>query len=130
MSDASTTYSRVNRSAVGDPVSVLSKSILLLGALSAATGVAQAQTATDPSATYAGAPPALSSSGTPADESLTWHGITLYGIVDVGIQDQTHGAPISDFFPGGSADIVQKNSNHSITGVTPSTLSQSRVGLQ
>ena len=64
------------------------------------------------------------------DDSLTWHGVTLYGIVDVGLQNQTHGAPISDYFPGGSADIVQKNSKNSITGVTPSNLSQSRVGLQ
>jgi len=130
VSDASTTYSRMNRSAIADPASLLSKSILLMGALSAAAGVAQAQTADAPPASYAGAPPALASSGTPADQSLTWHGITLYGIIDVGIQDQTHGAPISDYFPGGSSDIVQKNSNHSINGVTPSNLSQSRIGLQ
>lgn len=64
------------------------------------------------------------------DDSLTWHGVTLYGIVDIGLQDQTHGAPINDYFPAGSADIVQKNSNGSITGVTPSNMSQSRVGLQ
>src|SRR5579863_1118105 len=64
------------------------------------------------------------------DDTLTWHGITLYGIVDVGLQNQTHGAPISDYFVAGSADIVQKNSNHSITGITPSNLSQSRIGLQ
>jgi predicted porin len=64
------------------------------------------------------------------DDSLTWHGITLYGIVDVGLQNQSHGAPINDYFVAGSADIVQKNSNHSITGVTPSNLSQSRIGLQ
>jgi len=61
---------------------------------------------------------------------VTFHGITLYGIVDVGIQNQTHGAPISDYFVGGSAEVVQKNSNHSVTGITPSNLSQSRVGLQ
>jgi predicted porin len=85
---------------------------LVLGCvLSTAAGVAGAQSA---------AP----------DDSLTWHGITLYGIVDVGLQNQSHGAPISDYFVAGSADIVQKNSNHSITGVTPSNLSQSRIGLQ
>jgi predicted porin len=66
----------------------------------------------------------------PVDESLTWHGITLYGIVDIGIQNQSHGAPISDYFVGGSAEIVQKNSNHSVTGITPSNLSNSRIGLQ
>ncbi|HME38105.1 MAG TPA: porin [Steroidobacteraceae bacterium] len=85
----------------------------------AATGVAQAQTAT--------APPA---SAKPADDSLTWHGITLYGIVDIGLQNQSHGAPISDYFVAGSAEVVQKNSNKSVTGVTPSNLSNSRVGLQ
>jgi predicted porin len=88
----------------------------LASVLSIAAGVAQAQSTAAPAA----AP----------DESLTWHGITLYGIVDIGLQDQTHGAPISDYFPAGSADIVQKNSNHSVTGLTPSNLSQSRVGLQ
>ena len=87
---------------------------LLFVSLLAATGLAQAQSA---------APPA-------SDDSLTWHGITLYGIVDLGLQYQTHGAPINDYFPAGGADIVQKNSNHSITGITPSNLSQSRVGLQ
>ncbi|MDB6083601.1 MAG: porin [Gammaproteobacteria bacterium] len=80
-----------------------------------AAGVAQAQS------------PA---SATPTDDSLTFHGITLYGIIDVGIQNQTHGAPISDYFVGGSAEVVQKNSNRSVTGVTPSNMSNSRIGLQ
>jgi predicted porin len=86
---------------------------LFLSNLLAATGLAQAQSAT-----------------APADDSLTYHGITLYGIVDVGIQNQSHGAPINDYFVGGSAEIVQKNSNHSVTGITPSNLSNSRIGLQ
>src|ERR1700730_11393972 len=89
--------------------------MVLLGAL-AAVGVAQAQSTAAPAPS--------------TDESLTFHGITLYGIVDVGIQNQTHGAPISDYFVGGSAEVVQKNSNHSVTGVTPSNLSNSRIGLQ
>src|SRR3984893_10716545 len=96
--------------------SVIVKGILHLGILSAAVGVAHAQSAAAPAA--------------PTDDSLTFHGITLYGIVDVGVQNQTHGAPISDSFVAGSAEIVQKNSNHSITGVTPSNLSNSRIGIQ
>jgi predicted porin len=88
--------------------------LILLAALSA-PGFAQAQSAA----------PAPSS-----DDSLTWKGITLYGIVDVGIQNQSHGAPISDYFVGGSAEVVSKNSNHSVTGVVPSSLSNSRIGLQ
>jgi predicted porin len=89
---------------------------LLFVSLLAATGLAQAQSA---------APPAP-----PVDDSLTFHGITLYGIVDIGLQNQTHGAPISDYFVAGSAEVVSKNSNRSVTGVTPSNLSNSRIGLQ
>src|SRR3984893_153890 len=96
--------------------SVIVKGILHLGILSAAVGVAHAQSAAAPAA--------------PTDDSLTFHGITLYGIVDVGVQNQTHGAPTNYYFVAGSAEIVQKNSNHSITGVTPSNLSNSRIGIQ
>ncbi len=92
-------------------------SALLLGSMLGATGVAQAQSAMGPVPQ-------------PADGSLTMHGITLYGIVDIGLQYDTHGAPFNDYFPAGSADIVQKNSDHSQQGATPSNLSQSRVGLQ
>jgi predicted porin len=88
---------------------------LLFVSLMAATGLAQAQSAAPPPA---------------SDDSLTWHGITLYGIVDIGLQNQTHGAPISDYFVAGSAEVVSKNSNRSVTGVTPSNLSNSRVGIQ
>lgn len=66
---------------------------------------------------------------TASDSSLTWKGVTLYGIVDIGLQYQTHGTPISDYFPAGSAEPIQKNSNHSVFGATPSNLSQSRIGL-
>jgi predicted porin len=89
---------------------------LILGAMMA-SGTAQAQS-------VAGPVPQ------PADGSLTMHGITLYGIVDIGLQYETNGVPFSDYFPAGSADIVQKNSNQSQFGATPSNLSQSRVGLQ
>jgi predicted porin len=87
-------------------------------ALVSVAGLAQAQTTT------ATAPPA------PADESLTWHGITLYGIVDVALQYETHGAPFSNYFISGGSDIVQKNSNNPVFGVTSSGMSQSRIGLQ
>jgi predicted porin len=94
---------------------------LFVAALSTATGIAAAQTASAPAAST---PPAAT------DDSLTWHGITLYGIIDIGLQNQTHGAPISDYFVGGSAEVVQKNSNRSVTGLTPSNMSNSRIGLQ
>jgi len=64
------------------------------------------------------------------DSSLTWNGITFYGIIDIGLQYITHSAPFSDYFPAGSGDIIQKNSRpNSATGVTPNNLSQSRLGL-
>jgi predicted porin len=101
----------------GDRGVVLYKGGLLLGALMAVTGVVQAQS-------LAGNPSA------PVDDTLTWRGITLYGIIDIGLQYETHGAPFSDYHPAGSANIVQKNSRQSVVGATPSNLSQSRVGLQ
>jgi predicted porin len=87
----------------------------LSGALLALAGVSQAQSVSLPPVT---------------DNSLTWHGVTLYGIIDIGLQYDSHSAPFSDYYPAGSADIVQKNSNNSVLGVTPSNLSQSRIGLQ
>jgi predicted porin len=64
------------------------------------------------------------------DGGLTWKGITLYGIIDAALQYETHGAPFNDYFISGGSDIVQKNSNNSVFGVTSNGLSQSRVGLQ
>jgi predicted porin len=81
-------------------------------------GLACAQT------TSSTAPPA------PADTSLTWKGITLYGIVDVAYQYETHGAPFNNYFITGGSEIVQKNSNNSVNGITSNGMSQSRVGLQ
>ncbi len=73
---------------------------------------------------------AQSASSAPAkSDSLTWNGITLYGIVDVGLSYETHGTPVNDYFPAGIENIIQKNSNGSVTGVTPNNLSQSRIGL-
>lgn len=68
--------------------------------------------------------------GIMGDDSLTWHGITLYGVIDIGLQYQTHAAPLSDYRPAASGNIVQKNSRESIFGATPSNMGQSRVGLQ
>jgi predicted porin len=84
----------------------------------AATGIAHAQS---------------SGSTAPAsgdDTALTWKGITLYGIVDVAYQYENHGAPFSNYFITGGSEIVQKNSNNSVSGITSNGLSQSRVGLQ
>jgi predicted porin len=85
----------------------------------AAAGIAQAQSS-------GGAAPASSAS----DSGLTWKGITLYGIVDVDFQYENHGAPFSSYFISGGSDIVQKNSNNAVSGITSNGMAQSRVGLQ
>ena len=88
---------------------------VLAAGVFAALGVAQAQQSAKPAS---------------SDESLTWHGITLYGIIDMDFQYETHGAPFSNYFISGGSDIVQKNSNNPVSGFTSNGMSQSRVGLQ
>jgi predicted porin len=68
--------------------------------------------------------------GITGDDALTWHGITLYGVVDIGVQYDTHSAPFTPYRPSASGNIVRQNSSQSVTGVTPSNMGQSRVGLQ
>ena len=64
------------------------------------------------------------------DGSLTWNGVTLYGVVDVGIAYQSHGAPLSQDWGNGISYLVSKQSNKSVTTVAPNGLSQSRIGLR
>ena len=68
--------------------------------------------------------------GVSGEESLTWKGLTLYGVVDIGVQYDTHMAPFTPFRPAASGNIVRQNSRGSVVGVTPSNMGQSRVGLQ
>src|SRR5271170_6673313 len=68
--------------------------------------------------------------GVPADDSLTWQGITLYGVVDVGLQFDTHSAPFTPYRPAASGNIVRSNDYQTAFGLTPSNMGQSRVGLQ
>jgi predicted porin len=68
----------------------------------------------------------------PADgdaASLSWRGITLYGVVDLGLQYQTHGAPASDYIAYSTEPVIQKNSNGSVTSLVSSPLSWSRIGI-
>jgi len=68
--------------------------------------------------------------GITGDDSLTWHGITLYGVIDVGVQYDTHSAPFTPYRPAASGNIVRQNGYRSAVGLTPSNMGQSRVGLQ
>jgi len=69
--------------------------------------------------------------GVAGDDALTWHGITLYGVIDIGVQFDTHSAPFTPYRPAASGNIVRQNSRQSsAVGLTPSNMGQSRVGLQ
>ena len=68
--------------------------------------------------------------GITGDDSLTWHGITLYGVIDIGFQYDTHSAPFTPYRPAASGNIVRSNDHQSAEGLTPSNMGQSRVGLQ
>jgi predicted porin len=68
--------------------------------------------------------------GITGEDSLTWHGITLYGVIDIGFQYDTHSAPFTPYRPAASGNIVRQNSAGSVSGLTPSNMGQSRVGLQ
>ena len=47
--------------------------------------------------------------GVTGDDSLTWHGITLYGVIDIGVQFDTHSAPFTPYRPAASGNIVRQN---------------------
>lgn len=102
--------------ASGYSIAPLLSSGLLMAAGLVLAGAAQAQTASKPAASD--------------DSSLTFHGITVYGIVDIGLQYATNGSPINDYFPAGAGDLLQKFSNGPVFGVTPNNMSQSRIGIQ
>ena len=113
---------QVSRNLGSSPTCGLARIGALLALTFAAAGVAQAQTAT----------PAPAPAPAPAkaeDSSLTWHGITLYGIVDIGVQYDTHSAPFSDYFPAVTGALLQKNAYDSPVGLSSNNLSQSRIGL-
>jgi predicted porin len=74
--------------------------------------------------------PASVPSANAADDSLTWNGITLYGIIDLGISNQTAGLRYNANFPTGVEELISKNGSRSVTGFTPNGLSQSQIGLK
>jgi predicted porin len=66
----------------------------------------------------------------PVNDSLTWNGITLYGLVDMGITYQNHAAPLSSTSGLGLNYLISKNSNGSYFGIAGNALSSSFVGLK
>lgn len=60
---------------------------------------------------------------------LTWHGITVYGAVDVGVGWVSHGLPSNGYNYEGQS-LVNRNGNHSQWLIEPNGLSQSGVGIK
>ena len=73
--------------------------------------------------------PATSPPTPPATSPLTWYGVTLYGVIDVGVAYLSHGAPPSSTYGPGLPYIVQNFSNRSITSIAGNGLGQSKLGL-
>jgi predicted porin len=64
------------------------------------------------------------------DDSLTWHGITLYGTVDVGAAYQTHGAPVSSSWGNSQFWLISRPSGGSQSMLTQNGLSASTIGIK
>jgi predicted porin len=61
---------------------------------------------------------------------LTWHGITLFGIVDTGVGWQSHGAPFDPKSAVGSSYLIQKQNRGPIWTLAPNGLSNSFIGIK
>src|SRR5208337_2061800 len=74
----------------------------------------------------------LASMKDPLPDTLSSHGVTLYGTVDVGWGYQSHAAPSSDAFYVGSDWTIygSKFANGAQNGFTNNALEQSKVGLK
>ena len=82
----------------------------------------------------AGAAPAAAAVGgtppIPANQALTYLGVTLYGGVDLGVAYQTHGTPLSSSYGQGLEELISRNSNRSLVSLAPNALSYSNIGLR
>lgn len=61
---------------------------------------------------------------------LTWHGITIYGTIDIGGGWQSHGAPRDPLAPPGGSYYLQKMNSSAMWGLAPNSLSQSSLGIK
>ena len=63
------------------------------------------------------------------DCPLTWHGITLFGAIDVGVGWVSHGTPVSPYNYEGES-LVNRNGNQSEFLIAPNNLSQTGLGVR
>jgi predicted porin len=61
---------------------------------------------------------------------LSWHGITVYGIVDAGVGWQSHGAAFNGTSALSETYLISRYSNQALWGLTANGLSQSTIGIR
>ncbi len=64
------------------------------------------------------------------DCPLTWKGVTLYGVIDVGAGYSTHGANLNGAYPQGVQELIAKFSQGPKYQWVPGALSRSNVGVK
>ncbi|RUL77642.1 porin [Dyella choica] len=65
-----------------------------------------------------------------AEDELTWHGITLYGVYDIGVAYLRAGAKVSGSSAAGLNYFINKTAHQSLVSIAPNGLSQSSIGLR
>lgn len=60
---------------------------------------------------------------------LTWHGITLYGTIDVGVGWVSHGLPENGYNYEGES-LINRNGDHAQWLIAPNNLSQTGFGIR
>ncbi len=103
---------------------------LALG-LAAAAAPASAQQSSSDTASVSASP--SSQDAAPKTDAnsgpLAWHGITLYGTLDVGVGWVSHGLPENGYNYEGES-LVNRNGNHSQFLIAPNNLSQTGLGVK
>ena len=68
----------------------------------------------------------------PIPDNLTWHGVTVYGAIDINYLYQTHGAPLNGAYPPGLEYTISgsKNAHKAISSFAEGGMEQSKFGLK
>ena len=67
---------------------------------------------------------------TAADCPLSYMGITVYGVIDVGAGYETNAARFNPVYPNGVSELINKFNNGARWQLVPNGLSQSNVGIK
>lgn len=105
---------------------------LAVPASSLAVPVALAAPAAGGAAQSSGSDKGSSAPRDPLPDTITWHGVTLYGTVDVGYAFNSNGVPASgSFYVGADTTIYgSRYAYRNVSTITNNALEQSKVGLK